>query len=51
MNWNSLLTLLKGSNNYDTVVKILNLAAGFLVKVGGFFVLRFRNHTQLLQAK
>ena len=30
MNRNFLLTLLKGSNTYDTVVKILNLAAGFL---------------------
>ena len=30
MNRNFLLTLLKGSNTYDTVVKILNLAARFL---------------------
>jgi hypothetical protein len=30
MNWNFLLALLKGSNTYDTVVKILNLSAGFL---------------------
>ena len=30
MNWNFLLSLLKGSNIYDTVVKILNLATGFL---------------------
>lgn len=30
MNWNFLLSLLKGSNIYETVTKILNLAAGFL---------------------
>ena len=30
MNWNFLLALLKGSNTYATVVKILNLSAGFL---------------------
>ena len=30
MNWNFLIALLKGSNIYETIVKILNLAAGFL---------------------
>jgi hypothetical protein len=30
MNWNFLISLLKGSNIYETVTKILNLAAGFL---------------------
>ena len=30
MNWNILLTLLKGSNTYQTIIKILQLAAGFL---------------------
>jgi hypothetical protein len=30
MNWNFLITLLKGANVYETIVKILNLSAGFL---------------------
>jgi hypothetical protein len=30
MNWNFLISLLKGANIYETVTKILNLAAGFL---------------------
>ena len=30
MNWNFLIALLKGSNIYETITKILNLAAGFL---------------------
>ncbi len=30
MNWNLIISLLKGANIYETVVKVLNLAAGFL---------------------
>ena len=30
MNWNFLLALLKGSNIYETLTKILNLTAGFI---------------------
>ena len=30
MNWTFLIRLLKGSNTYDTVVKILGIVAGFL---------------------
>ena len=30
MNWTFLISLLKGSNTYETVVKILTVVAGFL---------------------